>query len=64
MQLGGNLCHLRWGILVYIQHSGCQQGVRQSGVLVPALPLTCSVIFKASHFCAPCPGLRTGGHVP
>ena len=32
-----------------IWHSDCQQGSGQSGVLVPALPLNCHVIFKASH---------------
>ena len=32
-----------------IWHSDCQQGVGQSGVLVPALPLNCRV-FKANHY--------------
>ena len=41
-----------------IQHSDCQQGVGQSGVLVPALPLNCRVIFKASHCSALCPRLN------
>lgn len=51
MQLGGNMCHLCWGIQVYSTVTESME----SEVLVPALPLTCHVIFKASCFSTLCP---------